>query len=154
MPSMASWGSSPHPRLPPLKDGLLLPLDCAATAEQDASRMQENLALRLASVAEPQGDLQPQVDTELLEQSVVEPFVPEPGPVQLPTFDQALPTSTYTQSPEDVAVDEAADMVADETADEATHEAVDVSPAKQLFLSYTVQLGTPDFIFSLPKVDI
>uniref|UniRef100_A0A8C6IBC0 N-terminal Ras-GEF domain-containing protein n=1 Tax=Mus spicilegus TaxID=10103 RepID=A0A8C6IBC0_MUSSI len=129
---------------------LRLEKDCAATAEQDASRMQENLALRPASVAEPQGDLQPQVDTELLEPAVVEPFVPEPGPVQLLTFDQALPTSTDTQSPEDVAVEEAADMVADEAADEAG----DVSPAKQLFLSYTVQLGTPDFIFSLPKVDI
>ncbi|XP_021010648.1 ral guanine nucleotide dissociation stimulator-like [Mus caroli] len=109
---------------------LKLEKDCAAIAVQDASRMQENLALRPASVAEPQGDLQPRVDMELLE--------------------PAVPTSTDTQSPEDVAIDEAADMVADEAADEAG----DVSPAKQLFLSYTVQLGTPDFIFPLPKVDI
>lgn len=104
--------------------------------------MQEDLALRPASVAEPRGDLQPQVDTELLEPAVVEPFVPDPEPVHLPTLVQALPTSAHIHSPVDVAADEAAD------------EAADVSPARQLFLSYTVQLGTPDFVFPLPEVDI
>lgn len=101
-------------------------------------------------MAEPQGDLQPQEDTELLEPAVVEPFVPEHGPVQLPTFDQTLPTSADSQSPGDVAAEEAAEEAADVIADVAA----DVPPARQLFLSYTVELREPDFVSPLPEVDI
>ena len=49
-----------------------------------------------------------------------------------------------------MAADEATGVAADEAADVAA----DVSPARQLFVSYTVQLGTPDFVIPLPEVDI
>lgn len=61
--------------------------------------MQETLATRPASVAEPQGDLQPREDTELLEPALLEPFVPEAVQVQLLAVDQALPTSADAHSP-------------------------------------------------------
>ncbi|XP_052024840.1 ral guanine nucleotide dissociation stimulator-like [Apodemus sylvaticus] len=111
---------------------------CATTpAEppvQDASVMQESLAVRPASEAEPQGDLPPKEDTALLETTPVEPFEPEDSLVQLPTSDPALPTSADTQPP--------VDMVAD------------VSAARHVFLPAVVQLGAPECFFPLPEVDI
>ena len=144
--------------------------------------MQESLAVRPASVAEPQGDLPPREDTELLETTVVEPFEPEAGPVQLPTSDQALPTSPDTQSPvdvfadvssdmaSDVSADMAADVSADRAADVSADSAADVSAARatdvsadraanvpafeHIFLSSVVCLGDPECFFPLPEVDI
>ncbi|XP_031247058.1 uncharacterized protein LOC116104709 [Mastomys coucha] len=124
---------------------LKLEKDCAASPEPsvpDAWRMQETLALRPASVAEPRGDQQPREDTELVEPAVLEPFVPEAGPVRLLTLNQALPSSADTQSPADMASDEAADVAANVSAD------------RQVFLSAIVQLGAPDFVFPQPEVDI
>lgn len=104
--------------------------------------MKESLAVRPASEAEPQGDLPPRDDTELLETTIVEPFEPEAGPVQLPTSDQALPTSADTQSPVDASADRAADVGAN------------VSAFGHTFPSSVVQLGDPECFFPLPEVDI
>ena len=145
----ASWGRSPHPRLSPLKACLLLLLDFATApepSEQDASGRQETLAPRPASETEPQGDKQHREDAELVKGAVLDPFEPKATIELHLTLDQALPISADTHSPVDVAIDEAADEAADVAAD--------VSPARQLFVSYTVQLGTPDFVFPLPEVDI
>ena len=144
-PSRASWGRSPHPRLSPLKACLLLLLDFATApepSEQDASGRQETLAPRPASETEPQGDKQPREDPELVKGAVLDPFEPKATIELPPSLHQAVPTSDGTLSPVDV------------TADEATGVAADVSPARQLFVSYTVQLGTPDFVIPLPEVDI
>jgi hypothetical protein len=146
----ASWGRSPHPRLSPLKACLLLLLDFATApepSEQDASGSQESLAPRPASVTEPQGDEQSQEDTQLVKRAVLDPFEPKATIALHPTLDQAVPTSADTHSPVDVTADEATGVAADEAA-------ADVSPARHLFVSYTVQLGIPDFVFPLPEVDI
>ncbi|GAB1290475.1 Predicted gene 4871 [Apodemus speciosus] len=123
---------------------------CATTpAElpvQDASVMQESLAVRPASVAESQGDLPPREDPELLETTLVEPFEPEAGPVQLPTSDQALPTSADTQSPVDVSADRAADAAADVSADVGAN----VSAFEHMFLYSVVKLGDPECFFPSP----
>ena len=149
----ASWGRSPHPRLSPLKACLLLLLDFATApepSEQDASGRQETLAPRPASETEPQGDKQHREDAELVKGAVLDPFEPKATIELPPSLHQAVPTSDGTLSPVDVTADEATGVAADEAADVAA----DVSPARQLFVSYTVQLGTPDFVFPLPEVDI
>ncbi|XP_031194565.1 uncharacterized protein LOC116068747 isoform X2 [Mastomys coucha] len=140
---------------------LKLEKDYAASPEPsvpDAWRMQETLALKPASVAEPRGDQQAREDTELVEPAVLEPFVPEAGPVRFLTLNQALSTSADTQSHADMAADVAADVTADVASDVAADKAVDVaagvSAARQVFLSAIVQVGAPDFIFPLPEVDI
>ncbi|NP_001361655.1 uncharacterized protein LOC433961 [Mus musculus] len=116
-------------------------------SEQDASGSQESLAPRPASVTEPQGDEQSQEDTQLVKRAVLDPFEPKATIALHPTLDQAVPTSADTHSPVDVTADEATGVAADEAA-------ADVSPARHLFVSYTVQLGIPDFVFPLPEVDI
>ena len=148
-PSRASWGRSPHPRLSPLKACLLLLLDFATApepSEQDASGRQETLAPRPASETEPQGDKQPREDPELVKGAVLDPSEPKATIELHPTLHQAVPTSDGSLSPVDVTADEATGVAADVAAD--------VSPARQLFVSYTVQLGTPDFVIPLPEVDI
>ena len=77
-----------------------------------------------------------------MKRAVLDPFEPKATIELPPSLHQAVPTSDGSLSPVDV------------TADEATGVAADVSPARQLFVSYTVQLGTPDFVFPLPEVDI
>ena len=149
-PSRASWGRSPHPRLSPLKACLLLLLDFATApepSEQDASGRQETLAPRPASETEPQGDKQHREDAELVKGAVLDPFKPKATIELHPTLHQAVPASDGSLSPVDVTADEATVVAADEAA-------ADVSPARHLFVSYTVQLGTPDFVFPLPEVDI
>jgi hypothetical protein len=98
-------------------------------------------------VTEPQGDEQSQEDTQLVKRAVLDPFEPKATIALHPTLDQAVPTSADTHSPVDVTADEATGVAADEAA-------ADVSPARHLFVSYTVQLGIPDFVFPLPEVDI
>ncbi|NP_001230039.1 uncharacterized protein LOC622924 isoform 2 [Mus musculus] len=115
-------------------------------SEQDASGRQETLAPRPASETEPQGDKQHREDAELVKGAVLDPFKPKATIELHPTLHQAVPTSDGSLSPVDVTADEATGVAADVAAD--------VSPARQLFVSYTVQLGTPDFIFPLPEVDI
>ncbi|XP_006504843.1 uncharacterized protein LOC100041566 isoform X1 [Mus musculus] len=119
-------------------------------SEQDASGRQETLALRPASETEPQGDKQPREDPELVKGAVLDPSEPKATIELPPSLHQAVPTSDGTLSPVDVTADEATGVAADEAADVAA----DVSPARQLFVSYTVQLGTPDFVIPLPEVDI
>ncbi|XP_003688866.1 uncharacterized protein LOC622306 isoform X1 [Mus musculus] len=115
-------------------------------SEQDASGRQETLAPRPASETEPQGDKQPREDPELVKGAILDPFEPK-ATIELPlSLHQAVPASDGTLSPVDVTADEATGVAADFAAD--------VSPARQLFVSYTVQLGTPDFVFPLPEVDI
>ena len=82
--------------------------------------------------------------------AVLDPSEPKATIELPPSLHQAVPTSADTHSPVDVA----ADVAADEAANEAADVAADVSPARQLFVSYTVQLGTPDFVIPLPEVDI
>ncbi|NP_083969.1 uncharacterized protein LOC76658 [Mus musculus] len=93
---------------------------------QDASGRQETLALRPASMAEPQGDEKPGENTELVKRAVLDPFEPKATIELPPSLHQALPTSADTYSPVDVAIDEAAD------------EAADVSPASgTIYLCFT-----------------
>lgn len=121
-------------------------------------------------MAEPQGDLKPREDSELLKPAVLETFVPEAGPVQLLTLGPALSTSADTQShlgvaadvevdvavdvPEDVAVDVPEDVPADVATDVPAGGPADVPPARHLFLSAVVQLGAPECVSPLPEVDI
>jgi hypothetical protein len=82
--------------------------------------------------------------------AVLDPFKPKATIELHPTLHQAVPASDGSLSPVDVTADEATGVAADEAADVAA----DVSLARQLFVSYTVQLGTPDFVIPLPEVDI
>ena len=156
-------GSSPNPREPSIKSHLLLPLGWRTTPGaqvQDAqvSGMQEILPPRPASKAEPQESLLPREDTELLETTLVQPFEPEAGPVQLATLEQALPTSSDTQSPvavsADVSTDGAAGVAAEVAADVVADVAAHVSAFQYIVFSAVVQLGAPECYFPLPEVDI
>ena len=157
--------------LPSLKSHLLLPLGFKPTPEaqvQEAqvSGMQESLVLGPDSVVEPQGGLLPGEDSELLEMTPVEPFVPEDGPVQLPSLDQALPPSAATPSP----VAASSDVYAEGTA--GVYGGVDggvdggvaadafagvtarVAAVQYIVFSTVVHLGAPECYFPLPEVDI
>ena len=141
--------------LPSLKSHLLLPLDSKPTPEaqvQEAqvSGMQESLVLGPDSVVEPQGGLLPGEDSELLEMTPVEPFVPEACPVQLPTLDQALPLSAATPSTVAVSADVSSGVEADEVADVTAR----VPSVQYIVFSTVVHLGAPECYFPLPKVDI
>ncbi|CAH7279951.1 Gm5565 [Phodopus roborovskii] len=100
----------------------------------DVSGMGETLPLRAASAAEPQRDVNPQEDTELMDPAAGDPAVPEAEPVELLPSEQPLPTSADTQKLLDVAAD--------------------VPATGHIFVLGVVQLGDPEPFFPLPVVDI
>ncbi|CAH7275464.1 ral guanine nucleotide dissociation stimulator [Phodopus roborovskii] len=100
----------------------------------DVSAMGETLPLRAASVAEPQRDLKPHEDTELVDPAAGEPAVLEAEPVQLLPLESSLPISADRKKPLDVAAY--------------------VPAGEQIVELGVVQLGDAEPFFPLPEVDI